>query len=218
MTPRPARKITVACCVLIFVGSSACGGSDQDAQSAHQPTQAELEAVWQETQPIIDEELAKEDARSAVRFPCTLYEQTVASDLLDGDVEPPMYAHEFKRSNDIDTGESISWQAEACTWSARDDGASLYVWVSMPEHFEDGRVSCNGINDDESTEALLGGKAQWEFLESFAWAKLLVCRDDSLFFLEIHDGPVEEASARDLALRIARQLVDFLPAVHEVSQ
>ncbi len=193
--------------VIPLAALGACGDSDRADVPAREPTQKELEAVWQEAQPIIEDELAKEDARSAVRFPCTIMDKEVASALLGSALEAPMYAHEYRNDSNIDTGESVSWQAEACSWNNWGDGASLNIWVSRPNHFVDGRVHCYGIDDADSMETLLGGKAKWEFLESFAWAKLLVCRDDSLFFVEIHDGPQNEAEAKAIAAEIANKMI-----------
>jgi len=200
----------VALAALIVVGPTACGSPDEEVQTARQPTQEELEAVWQEAQPIIEDELAKEDARSAVRFPCTLFDKAAASELLGTNVEAPAFTHEFMNLSNIDTGVSHSWQADACSWNNWGDGASLNLWVSKPEHFPDGRVSCVGIDDDDITEDLLGGKAEWEFLESFAWAKLLVCRDDGLFFVEIHDGPTDEADAKSISVAVATHVAAAL--------
>lgn len=202
------RGITIL--VSILVGLGACGGSQEETQSVRAPAQEELEAVWQEAQPIIEDELAKEEARSAVRFPCTLFDKAAAADLLGAEVEAPAFAHEFKNSSNIDTGENNAWQAEACSWSNRGDGASLNIWVSRPEHFKDGHVSCYGIYDEDTTEGLLGGQAKWEFLESFGWAKLLVCRDDALVFVEINDGPVEETAAKSIAMEIASRVTATL--------
>lgn len=192
----------------VLVGCS--DGDDATQRVEREPTQEELEAAWQEAQPIIEKELAKEDARSAARYPCTLFDKESASALLNASLEAPTFAHEFKNSGNLDTGVSHSWEADACSWNNWGDGASLNVWVSKPEHFADGKVSCIGIDDDDITEALLGGKAEWEFLQSFAWAKLLVCRDDGLFFIEIHDGPTDEAAAKGISIEIASRIAEAL--------
>ena len=201
---------TVGFALLMLIGLSACGVNDDDTELTRQPTQEELEAVWEEAQPIIEDELAKEDARSAIRFPCTLYDKKAASALLSAELEAPAFAHEIRSSNNIDTGTSYSWQSEACSWSNWGDGASLYIWVSRPDDFEDGRVLCHGIYDEDTTEALFGGDSKWVFLKSFAWAKLLVCRDDGLFFVEIHDGPADEAAAKGIAMEIADRVAAAL--------
>lgn len=203
----------IQCCgipLFLLPALGACGQGDEMTEAVREPTQEELEAAWHEAQPIIEKELAKEDARSAVRFPCTLFDQVSASELLGTVVEAPGFAHEFKSSNNIDTGVSLSWEADACSWNNWGDGANLYIWVSKPEHFADGRVSCNGIDEDDVTEALLGGKAEWTFLESFAWAQLLVCKEDGLFFVEVHDGPADEAKAKNLAIEVATRVAAAL--------
>lgn len=210
MSIKSISEFYFALAVFMLTGLTACGGGEEEVQSAQEPTQEELEAVWDEAQAVIEEELVKEDARNAARFPCTLFDKTTASNLLGAEVEAPVFAHEFKNSSNIDTGDNYSWQAEACTWSNWGDGASLNIWVSRPEHFEDGRVSCYGIYDEDTTEAWLDGKSKWEFLESFAWAKLLVCRDDGLFFVEIHDGPTDEAAAKGIAMEISNRVVSAL--------
>lgn len=196
--------------VVVLAGLGGCGDSGDATQTAREPTQAELEAVWQEAQPIIEDELEKEDARSAVRFPCTLFDKEEAGALLSADVEAPAFTSEFKNVQNIDTGDQYSWQAEACSWNNWGDGASLHIWVSRPGDFEDGRVQCHGIYDEDTTEALFGGDSKWEFLESFAWAKLLVCRDDGLFFVEISDGPADEAAAKGIAIEIADRVAAAL--------
>jgi len=162
--------------------------------------------VWQEAEPIIDEELAKEAARSAVRYPCTLFDKEAAAALLGATVEAPEYAHEFKNVQNADTGESSSWQAEACSWNNWGDGGSMNVWVSRRDQFPGGTVQCHGIYEEEVTEALFGGTAKWEFLESFGWAKLLVCRDDALFFVEVQGGPTDEATAKRIAAQVADRI------------
>jgi hypothetical protein len=201
---------TAMLAALVATVLGGCGDGNEVTQAAREPTQEELEAVWQEAQPIIENELAKEDARSAARYPCTLFDKEAASALLNADLEAPAFAHEFMNSSNMDTGVSHSWEADACSWNNWGDGASLSLWVSRPEHFADGRVSCIGIDDDDITEDLLGGKAEWEFLESFAWAKLLVCRDDGLFFVEVHDGPADEGAAKSITVEIASRIAETL--------
>jgi hypothetical protein len=210
MTANRTTVYAVVAVVFAFAGLGACGSSADEPQPAREPTQQELEAVWKETQPIIKEELAKEEARNAVRFPCTLFDRQAAGELLGTDVVAPEYAHEFKNTSDADTGEAFSWEADACTWSNAGDGASLNLWVSKRQHFKDGRVSCHGIYEEDVTEPFLGGNAKWEFLESFAWAKLLVCRDDGLFFIELHHGPSDETEARGVVNEVAARIAGAL--------
>jgi hypothetical protein len=210
MVRNPTATSAALLAALMATVLGGCGDSNEATQTAHEPTLEELEAVWQEAHPIIERELAKEDARSAARFPCTLFDKEAASALLNANLEAPTFAHEFKNLSNLDTGNHFSWEAEACSWNNWGDGASMNVWVSKPEHFADGRVSCIGIDDDDITEALLGGKAEWEFLESFAWAKLLVCRDDGLFFVEVHDGPADEGEAKSISVEIASRIAETL--------
>ncbi|HNP65238.1 MAG TPA: hypothetical protein PKH39_14980 [Woeseiaceae bacterium] len=207
---RNVRVLDIAITVLMVLAANACSGDDETLSSAREPTQEELEAVWQEAQPIIADELAKEDAKSAVRFPCTVFDRQSAGELLGNELDAPMYAHEFKNTSNLDTGEQFSWEADACTWSNTGDGANLTIWVSRPQDFKDGRVRCHGFYDEDITEPFLGGNAKWEFLESFAWAKLLVCRDDGLFFIEIHDGPSDETDARRITNDAAARIVGAL--------
>jgi len=79
------------------------------------------------------------------------------------------------------------------------DGPNPGVWVSKPEHFVDGSVSCYGISDADKPEAQLDG-----------WAELLVCRDDGLFHVEIHNGPTGESDAREIAITVASQIARAL--------
>jgi len=202
--PYTMRSIWTLLALFSLTVVGACGNSDDAEEPAREPAQAELEAVWGEAQPIIDKEVAKEDARSAARFPCTLFDKESASSLLNAELEAPSFAYEHKNYDDS------SWQAEACSWISWGDGPSLSVWVSKPEHFASGSVSCYGFRDEDVPETLLDGQAVWTFQKSFAWAKLLVCRDDALFHVEIHDGPAMESEAKEIALNIASQIAGAL--------
>ncbi len=197
------RKM-MACVLVLLV---ACGEPTDSSAQNREPTREELEAVWEEVQPIIDEELAKEDARSAIRFPCTLYGRDAASALLHAEPATPGYVpgyvHEYKSHNDS------SWQADACSWNSWDSGPSMNVWVSRPNQFADGQVQCFGMYEEETAQAH-GGLSLWFFQGGFAWARLLVCRDDALFEIEIHNGPADEGEARDLTDRIARDVIGAL--------
>ena len=102
-----------------------------------------------------------------MRFPCTLYESEAAATLLSTDLEAPVYAHEFKTAQHSDTGIVNSWQAESCSWSSKNSGPSLNVWISRPDHFDGGAVQCFGIELEDS-EPLLGGESSWFFQATFA--------------------------------------------------
>lgn len=189
-------------CTLLLVTMSAC--NSDNAAPASAVSEEQLEEIMREAQPIIEEELAKEDARSAVRFPCTLLDREAASALLGAELEAPAFAFEHKAENDM------SWQAEACSWNSLNEGPDLSIWVSQARHFADGHVQCIGIRDEDVPEPLAGGQGVWDFQASFAWSRLLVCREDALFFIEIHDGPEEEAAARRLTLDIAEKVTTAL--------
>ena len=85
----------------------------------------------------------------------------------------------------------------------------MNVWVSRPNQFADGQVQCFGMYEEETAQAH-GGLSLWFFQGGFAWARLLVCRDDALFEIEIHNGPADEGEARDLTDRIARDVIGAL--------
>jgi hypothetical protein len=210
MNTKSIVKKVAALSILSLAGLRAYSEADGAPQEAPEPSQTELEAVWQEAEPIIEDELAKEATRSAVRYPCALFDKEAAGALLSAKVDAPEFAHEFKTVTNADTGESSTWEAEACSWNNWGDGASMNIWVSRRDQFPDGKVLCHGIYDEDKTESLFGGTAKWEFLESFGWAKLLVCRDDTLFFAEIHDGPMVEAEARRVAAQVAMRIVNSL--------
>jgi hypothetical protein len=183
----------------------ACGDSDRAETPPQEPNDAEFEALWaKEIQPTIDQEIAKVEARSAIRYPCTLFSKEMASELLMSEVEAPSYAFENRTLN------SDAWRAEACTWHRSAEGPILSIWISKPDHFDDGRVSCYGISDADVPETLLDGQALWTFRKRYGWAELLVCRDDALFHVEIQDGPADEAAAREIALTIAGQIAGAL--------
>lgn len=182
----------------------ACGRSDRGEEPTGEAIQEDLAAVFREVQPIIDKELAKVDARNAIRFPCTLFTKEAAGTLLDSDVEAPGYTYENRTLN------QDAWISEACLWRSSVDGPNLSIWVSKPEHFVDGSVSCNGISDADKPEALLGGQAVWTFRKRYGWAELLVCRDDGLFHVEIYDGPTGESDSREIAIAVASEIAKAL--------
>lgn len=183
----------------------ACGDSEPVETPPQEPSNVEFEELWaKEIQPTIDQEIAKVEARSAIRYPCTLFSKEEASELLKSEVEAPSYAFENRSLN------ADSWQAEACTWHRSVEGPNLSIWVSKPDHFADGRVSCYGISEADVPETLLNGQALWTFRKRYGWAELLVCREDALFHVEIHDGPADESAAREIALTIAGQIASAL--------
>ncbi len=198
------RFLTNLIIAVVMTQLFGCGQSDDIPASDYEPSRAELEAVWDEAQIIVEDELAKVEARSAVRFPCTLFDQAAASELLASELEAPGFASEHKTHNDE------SWQADACSWISWGSGPSMSVWVSRPAHFADGRVRCFGMNDDDETGTSHGGRSSWFYRDSFAWGRLLVCRDDVLFEIEVHGGPAEEVAVRELIGRVARGVVDSL--------
>ncbi|MCU7811187.1 MAG: hypothetical protein KZQ77_08110 [Candidatus Thiodiazotropha sp. (ex Notomyrtea botanica)] len=191
--------------VMIFL--AACGDVPQPTDMSEADRRAELEAVWQEAQPIIEEELAREEARSAVRFPCTLYDKAAASALLNADLQAPNYTFEH-RNEDANT-----WSSVACSWSSRDSGPDLNIWVSRPEHFEGGMVKCFGLESDDKDAPALSDRSSWWFQRTFGWARLRACYADSLFEVEIMDGPTDEAAARDLAVQVGQHLITTLTTV-----
>lgn len=195
------RMPTVAVVGAIVLG--ACGDPGNAPVTDRQPSREELEAVWAEAQPIIDAEVSKEEGRSALQFPCGLYDKEAASALLSAEIGSPGFAREYK------TRDRDSWQADACSWSSLNGGPSLGVWVSRPRHFAMGGVQCFGM-EGEQTESSYGGQILWVFQGSFAWSKLLVCRDDALFEIEIHRGPGDEVAARELTDRIALHAINSL--------
>lgn len=198
------RSIWTLLVVIPLTVVSACGSSDRAEEPTREATQEELEAVLQEVQPIIEQELAKVDARNAIRFPCTLLTKEAAGALLNSDVEAPGYKYENRTLN------KDAWISEACLWRRSADGPNLSVWVSKPEHFVDGSVSCYGISGADVPEALLNGRAVWTFRKRYGWAELLVCRDDALFYVEIQDGPTEESEARKIAIAVASEIAKAL--------
>lgn len=198
------RSIWTLLVVIPLTVVSACGSSDRAEEPTREATQEELEAVLQEVQPIIDKELAKVDARNAIRFPCTLFTKEAAGALLDSDVEAPSYQYENRTLN------KDAWISEACLWRRSADGPNLSIWVSKSEHFVDGTVSCYGISDADKPEALLGGQAVWTFRKRYGWAELLVCRDDGLFHVEIYEGPTGESDAREIAIAVASEIAKAL--------
>lgn len=195
------RQLLTFTALMPFATMIACEGREESSSTVAQTNEAQFEAIMEQAQPIIDEEIRKEEATSAVRFPCTLLDREAAGALLGAELEAPAFAFEHKAENDI------SWQAEACSWNSLNEGPDLYIWVSQARHFADGRVQCIGIREEDVPEPLAGGRAVWDFQASFAWSRLLVCRDDALIFIEIHDGPGEEAAARRLSLDVAEKVV-----------
>ena len=181
----------------------ACGDSRDAPILDREPAREELEAVWREAEPIIDDELAKEEARSAVQFPCTLYDKEAVNALLHAELEAPQFAHVYQSLNED------GWQSNACSWNHWDSGPSLNVWVSRPNQFGDRGVQCFGMEDVQIEQAH-GGRALWMFVEGFAWARLLVCREDALFEVEVHRGPKDEPEARALTDRVARDVIAAL--------
>ncbi len=186
---------------------AACGGphdsnavGDADSDTVRAVSEAELEAIWKATEPIVEAELAKDDAQSAARFPCTLYSKESASELLGSNLESPVYASEYKNRD------GLEFKADACSWSSWGTGPDLYVWASRPSQFPGGVVPCSTLSSDSPTETILDGIAEWNWQESFGWARLQVCRSDGLFFVEIHDVSVGEQAARDLAIGIVEQM------------
>jgi hypothetical protein len=198
------RGIWTLLVAILLTAIGACGRSDRGEEPTRKATQEELAAVFQEVQPIIDKELAKVDARNAIRFPCTVFTKEAAGAILKSDVEAPGYAYENRTLNDD------AWISEACLWRRSADGPNLDIWVSKPEHFADGSVSCYGIGDADKPEALLGGQAIWTFRKRYGWAELLVCRDDALFHVEINDGPTAESEAREIAIAVASEIAKAL--------
>ncbi|MDH4071514.1 MAG: hypothetical protein OEV41_00250 [Gammaproteobacteria bacterium] len=179
---------------------AACGGSEPEAPPA---PEADVAAILESVEPIVQQQLEREVARSAVQYPCTLYDATVASVMLGGEVNTPNYTYEHMSFNDD------AWEAEACSWSDWSDGPTLSVWVSRPQHFADNAVHCFGAMPG-TPEEMLGGRAVWNFEGSFGWAQLHVCRDDGVFSVEIHGGPADEPAARELATRIAGDIAATL--------
>jgi hypothetical protein len=182
----------------------ACGDSSPPADVSDPVKRAEREAVWEAAEPIIEQELSKEESRSAVRFPCTLYDQAAASALMNAALDAPNFSLEH-RNEDAD-----SWSSVACSWNSLNSGPDLSVWVSRPDHFDGGAVRCFGLEPEDNAEPELGARSSWWFQEAFGWSRLRGCGEGYLFQVEIMNGPTDDAAARGLSTQVGQRLVEIL--------
>ena len=200
---------TCACGSVLVVLLTACGEAPSPRE-APPPELAEPESPAPEVEPqatgmdaaqidaLIDGAIAREEAKSAAQYPCSLYGTADVEALLGVAMRAGDYAFVHRTENDD------NWRSEACDWSAREmGGPRLSLWVSKPTHFDGGGVACFGLASDDVAEPELGRLAKWTFQKSFGWGTLRVCSDAALTEVVVMRGPKDEAAAHAIARSVA---------------
>jgi hypothetical protein len=167
---------------------------------------------------MVDEHVARGEARMAAMFPCSLFKTEEVAALVGGSVESGMQKMENRMHSAMgDPGAIRRWRAQTCAWrSVERNGPEIdQIAVSRPPHFESGAVECPPA-PGAGVQAVsdLGDRAWWEF-DRYGHGTLTTCSAAALVVVEA----TVRGSSSDALLKIARHAAArALVAVEEGGQ
>jgi len=183
---------------------SACGSSDTDTDEAKtaQATPEQIEAMQQDAQKIVEQQMAKLQQREASTWPCSLFPQADIETLVGNTLDKGSYAF----VNTDDNGHQ--YKREACDWSAKGgEGNEVSLWVSLPKHFASGKVECSpgSVGKDISG---IGDQAWWEYQKYWGMGTLRVCSAKAMLEAKVTVKSKDEAAARKIAQAMAEKVLN----------
>jgi hypothetical protein len=227
------RQVAILLSAIVAAG---CGGAQEsdpevrvpatestDARPAAEPTRPQFAPIEKgsDLDRMIDDHIARGEARMAAAFPCSLFKTEEVAELVGGSVEGGMQKMESRMVSVMgDPGATRRWRAQTCAWhSVERNGPEIdEIAVSLPAHFESGAVECPpapgaGASGVE-TVSDLGDTAWWKF-DRYGHGTLTSCSTAALVVVEA----TVRGSASDALLQIARHAAErALAAVEEGGQ
>lgn len=170
---------------------------------------------------MIDEHVARGEARMAATFPCSLFKTEEVAELVGGSVESGLQKMENRMHSVMgDPGATRRWRAQTCAWHAvvRNGPELDEIAVSLPAHFESGAVECppapGAGTSGVETVSDLGATAWWMF-DRYGHGTLTTCSAAALVVVEA----TVRGSDSDALLKITRHAAErALAAVEEEGQ
>jgi hypothetical protein len=194
---------SAVCVVMSLALLCACGTSEKPKEQAPapQPTPAQIQQQQKEADKIIDQQLANVKRADAARYPCSLFPQQEIEALVGNPLDAGNYT--FNNVSEDDH----SYKSERCDWSGKGgEGSEAGVWVSLPKHFDSGKVECSpgSVNDKISG---IGDQAWWHYQKAYGMAALRVCSTNAMLEVNVTVKSKEEAAARKIAQTMAEKVL-----------
>jgi hypothetical protein len=181
---------------------ASCGTPDRSSESTPaQATPEQIKEKQQEAGKIIDQQLARLKQKEAAQFPCSLFPQQEIEALVGNPLETGSYTFNNVTHNDH------QFRSESCDWSARGgEGSEVGVWVSLPKHFDSGKVECSPGSANAKVPGI-GDQAWWEYQRYFGMGTLRVCSGKAMLEVKVTVKSKEEAAARAIAQTAAEKVL-----------
>lgn len=187
---------------LVLLGS--CRGAPEKPAEETKPAPATPEQIKTEQQAadkIIEQQLASLKRKEASTFPCRLFPQQDVETLVGNRLEAGSYAFNHVSDNDR------SYRSESCDWSAPfGEGNSARLWVSLPKHFDSGKVECSPLSGSKQVSGI-GDQAWWDYMKSFGMGTLRVCSDKAMLEVKVRVKSKDENAARAIADTMAEKVL-----------
>jgi hypothetical protein len=183
---------------LIVLTTFGCGSPDEETGDTTEDEQSVAPGAVQYgedamavAEAIIESRLAAEKARSAARYPCSLFSAEDIEELLGAPVEDGDYTTVNRHENIGD------WQSDDCLWSSTiDRGPELDLWVSRAGQFPSGKIECYGLEPGDRAFPDLADRSSWKYQKSWGWGTLRACTDSALLEVELMYGADEDSVLR----------------------
>jgi hypothetical protein len=188
---------------LSLVLLSSCGSPDKktDDTTPAQATPEQVKKAQEEAGKIIDQQLASVQRKEAATFPCSLYSQQEIDALAGNPLQAGSYTFNHVSHNDH------KFRSESCDWSAKSgEGNEVGLWVSLPKHFDSGKVECSPGNANTKISGV-GDQAWWEYQKYFGMGTLRVCSAKAMLEVKVDLTTKEESAARTIAQAVAEKVL-----------
>lgn len=182
---------------------SSCGTPDMETNKATSApaTPERVKEMQQEADKIIEQQMTNLQQKEASTFPCSLFPQPEIEALAGNPLDKGSYTFNHVSANDH------TYRSESCDWSAKGgEGNEVGLWVSLPKHFDSGKVECSPGSADKQI-AGVGDQAWWEYQKFFGMGRLRVCSAKAMLEVTVTLTSKEEAAAKTMAQTIAEKVL-----------
>ncbi len=182
---------------------SACGSPEKksDDTAPAQVTPEQVKKAQQEAEKVIAQQMANVQKKEASTFPCSLFPQAEIEALAGNPLQTGSYTFNHVTHDDHE------FRSESCDWSAKGgEGNEVGLWVSLPKHFNSGKVECSPGSPNTKTSGI-GDQAWWDYQKYFGLGTLRVCSDKAMLEVKVDLTSKEEATARAMAEKIAGKVL-----------